>query len=348
MGGISAVALGVCQRLLGKDRTDTLLTNVCVFLTTIGVLVIVCEFTVRFVFRDISTTADNTSYFARKWRNRHVRMNSFGFREREFDLVKPNGTFRIVVIGDSFTFGQGIAENKRFTNLLGNYLNKYGNYEVLNFGKAGTETIDHLQLLKEFIFKIEPDFVLLQWFVNDFEGNDKKGRPQYSPLAPSPTVHYVLHRLSALYYLTNRKWLSLRARLEPRRTYVTYINERFGNRTSPYSLNAIGTLREFIHECKARGIKVGIALFPALGYDLGIGYPFDYLHKRVVQLCEQEGVKCLDLRIIFSRFPERNRLWVNRFDSHPGPLANKIATDSLVEAFGSFWLSSEFSDFVEL
>src|SRR5687767_14666207 len=34
-----------------------------------------------------------------------VKTNAFGFRDREYDVVKPAATQRIVGIGDSFTFG---------------------------------------------------------------------------------------------------------------------------------------------------------------------------------------------------------------------------------------------------
>lgn len=51
------------------------------------------------------------------------------------------------------------------------------NAEVLNFGRPGSETVDHVETLQDAVLPLQPDFVLLQWFVNDVEGHDKSGRP---------------------------------------------------------------------------------------------------------------------------------------------------------------------------
>jgi hypothetical protein len=42
--------------------------------------VLVAELAVRFVFRDITTTFDNRSYFAMRWARDHVRNRSAGLR----------------------------------------------------------------------------------------------------------------------------------------------------------------------------------------------------------------------------------------------------------------------------
>src|SRR5262245_41844844 len=47
-----------------------------------------------------------------------VENNRFGFRERDFVTPKPAGVFRIMVLGDSLTWGAGLAPEERYTNLL--------------------------------------------------------------------------------------------------------------------------------------------------------------------------------------------------------------------------------------
>ena len=46
------------------------------------------------------------------------RTNSRGLRDREYPLEKPAGKTRILALGDSFTFGHGIAYGERFTDIL--------------------------------------------------------------------------------------------------------------------------------------------------------------------------------------------------------------------------------------
>jgi lysophospholipase L1-like esterase len=100
-----------------------------------------------------------------------VHHNSWGFREQEFEMSKPRGVYRIAVIGDSFTYGQGIPEEDRFTELMEKFLNdQMKKYEVLNFGRGGAQTVDEVATLRNIVLRMNPDFILLQWFVNDFEG----------------------------------------------------------------------------------------------------------------------------------------------------------------------------------
>ncbi len=85
------------------------------------------------------------------------KINSLGFRGREYNLHKPDGIFRIVVIGDSLTFGDGVEERYHFLTLLEKY---YKNVEVLNLGVSGFGIDQELLFLKKKGFKFEPDLIL--------------------------------------------------------------------------------------------------------------------------------------------------------------------------------------------
>ncbi len=66
--------------------------------------------------------------------------NSFGARDREFSRVRPAGTLRIVVMGDSFAFGQGVRASESFPKLLERELAarlRGRSVEVINFGVQG-------------------------------------------------------------------------------------------------------------------------------------------------------------------------------------------------------------------
>lgn len=99
----------------------------------------------------------------------HIKINSDGFRDREYTPAKPNNTFRIVVLGDSMTFGWGVEQNETYAELLETMLNHnlLRHYEVLNFGVPGHNTELEIGLLKKKAFKYDPDMILIGYFPDD-------------------------------------------------------------------------------------------------------------------------------------------------------------------------------------
>ena len=85
------------------------------------------------------------------------RINSQGLRNRETTYQKPPGTFRIVVIGDSRTFGWGVPIEKHFSTLLEGY---FQNVEVINMGVSGFGIDQELLYLMSEGFRYQPDLVL--------------------------------------------------------------------------------------------------------------------------------------------------------------------------------------------
>lgn len=317
-----------------KKSVRSLLINLTIsFITTI-VFLVIAEFGLRFILRDITTARDSESYFAKRWRET-VHYNTWGFRGRDFDLVKPEGVYRIAVIGDSITYGRGIEEKDRFTNLLEKQLNDEegkGRYEVLNFGRPGAETIDHLDFLNDPVLSTDPDFVLLQWYTNDVEGHDKSERPR-PPLELIPSE---LRCNSALFYLLHSQLTALQENLGWVNSYDDYMLARFSDPDSTSSLAAKEALQKFIHTSKGYGLPVGIVIF---GDSYFRDSQLDFLIERVLQLCEEEAIICLDLRSTFAPYKEDPKLWANRLDPHPSPFANRLVADRLMETFGEMWLS---------
>lgn len=264
-----------------------------------------------------------------------MRLNSWGFRERQFDLEKGIGVHRIAVVGDSFTFGQGVDEGARFSNLIGQRLSgREGKYEVLNFGRAGAETVDHVKFLAHPVLPADPNFVLLQWFVNDVEGTDKSGRPRPRPLLPVPALVAKLRPTSALFYLLNGQWVALQAQLGWMGSYEVYMRERFGDPHSPSSVAAREALKQFLGACRQRRVSVGMVVF---GDSYGHPSLLDFLVDRVLALCAEEAITCVDARPSFAPYADSRQLWANRLDPHPGPLAHRLVADRLLEVFGETW-----------
>src|SRR5215472_9264005 len=68
-----------------------------------------------------------------------VSINSDGLRDRDFSLEKPPGVYRIMMLGDSTTFGWGVREENTAAKFLERKLNEnplpgYKSVEVMNAG----------------------------------------------------------------------------------------------------------------------------------------------------------------------------------------------------------------------
>jgi lysophospholipase L1-like esterase len=98
-----------------------------------------------------------------------IRINSLGYRDDEFDVAK-GGRFRILVIGDSFTFGYGCTGDEAYPNVMEARLNGAGGrFEVINAGFAACNYPDTYYLyLKERGLALDPDLII----VGLFAGND--------------------------------------------------------------------------------------------------------------------------------------------------------------------------------
>jgi len=96
--------------------------------------------------------------------------NEYGFRERDFDTLKPPNTYRIMVLGDSLTWGAGLALKQRYTDLTEKFLNEKNcsfRFEVLNFAIPGGPTVVERDILKEYKRLVDPDLIVLGFCIND-------------------------------------------------------------------------------------------------------------------------------------------------------------------------------------
>jgi lysophospholipase L1-like esterase len=96
-----------------------------------------------------------------------VFINSLGFRGPEITLKKASKTIRILCLGDSNTFGYVVDDDETYPYRLQSlFVQEDKMVEVINGGVGGTTIVDQFYFLKKSI-KIEPDIVILTFFIND-------------------------------------------------------------------------------------------------------------------------------------------------------------------------------------
>jgi lysophospholipase L1-like esterase len=101
-------------------------------------------------------------------------VNAYGVRDVPFEVAKPAGRFRIVVLGDSIGFGfcndrQALAIEDTFAKVLEARLRaRFGpEVEVLNLSVSGYDTVQEAEFLARKGLALDPDLVLIAYCLND-------------------------------------------------------------------------------------------------------------------------------------------------------------------------------------
>ena len=93
--------------------------------------------------------------------------NRDGFRTREFEPRSPD-VMRIVTIGDSSTFGWGVAPEHTFQQLLEQRFADHGvRVEALNLGISGHTSRHGLGVFEHYVRALEPDVLIVSYGAND-------------------------------------------------------------------------------------------------------------------------------------------------------------------------------------
>lgn len=107
-----------------------------------------------------------------------VHINSQGLRQ-DYDLG-PKVKKRILVVGDSFTFGVGLNQDETFPVMLNNLLGD--EWEVVNAGIWGIGTVQSILLVHKYEQIVDPDIVIYLFYPNDFVNNIVSKLYQLIPL----------------------------------------------------------------------------------------------------------------------------------------------------------------------
>lgn len=141
--------------------------------------------------------------------------NSLGFRDtREYSLTKAPGTFRIMMLGDSVTFGHGALNETSYPFLLEQRLREWRpdvKWEVWNLGIPGYNTAQELAYLNEVGERYQPDLVIVGFFPNDFTGFEPNMHPGVIDRAASAVMR-TMQRSVYSTELYKRIYLTLRFR----------------------------------------------------------------------------------------------------------------------------------------
>src|SRR5262249_17753260 len=117
-----------------------------------------------FPFKAHPTTLPGLVPFSRDFQGlgRH---NSHGFRAPEYTIARPANTFRILIIGDSITYGMGVLEQETYPQILERLLKQQCpnlHPQVIPLGVTGHRLADMWIELLAHGQSLKPDLVVFQ------------------------------------------------------------------------------------------------------------------------------------------------------------------------------------------
>jgi len=247
-----------------------------------------------------------------------IRTNSLGMRDDE--PLEGADVLRISALGDSYTFGYGVPSEKTYPNQLERLLNETGEgrrYEVSNLGVGGYCTRDEALVLEYRALPLDPDAILVGYFLND---------PQTTPVQPLPGYFHgnewwqysTLLRLVAMYlYEQDRQRYGAG-------DYYRYLhNEPAKWQSVRDGFARMGGLAE-----KA-GRPILLVIFPVTPTSTSWSeYPYRDLHEKVTLTAEERGLEVLDLLDAWSHHPPQE-LRLGERDLHPTPFAHLVAAQEI-------------------
>jgi len=226
-------------------------------------------------------------------------INSVGFRDYEYEVAKPEGTFRIIALGDSTTAGNGIPDvDKTFPKQLEKLLNEDRRsgkrFEVLNFGIPGYQTMQEVETLRVKGLEYSPDLVLLTFCMNDLDlhgdGKISKRLKRVSLLSDKKEnfeLYDALLRWSRLAFIVHHRLRLSRHLSAEDEWYVTDVLK--GRSTVEAGLELLSDLQQ------EHGFRALVLILPGFK-DFFDEYRFGDMHEHVFQAAEGlPGITVIDL-----------------------------------------------------
>lgn len=279
--------------------------------------------------------------------------HKYDWRDRTegYSRKKAKGTFRILVLGDSVAYGQGVGRDDCFPKILENLLNansrkgEIKKYEVINSAWPGINTVNQFNTFFESGLQLYPDMVLVAYFLNDV-GPPASYRLQRidieDPLyirrpinrdgwewrLPLPeAVDANLTRYSDFYYFVMRRYDSFlrKHKLRTAGPGADTLPSQYKEESASWKIteHALGTIYRL---CEKNGKDAVLAILPF--FHVLDNYKYKEIHRQVRDASEAIGYEVLDLLPLFED-KKSEEFIVSRIDTHPNEKAHKMIADAL-------------------
>lgn len=264
------------------------------------------------------------------WRDRpanfYMPESTVDNRDFFYPAAKEPGTFRVIVVGDSFTFGGKLQFDDTFPKRLERMLNLNRNHrrvEVLNWGVPGFSTRNEEVLVRRAGRDFHADLVILEITLNDPELKPYKVTHSFQDNQGDVVVsHWIFNYWKSLGYLVRRIYNTI-----THDDYKKYYFDLY-EKQDTWNNFKIGIRR--IHQiASTEKVPVLGVIFPLFSHPLDERYPFAPLHEKIEQYLSSQSFPYLDLFSNYQGIPPERLQAMPGKDSHPNEIAHRIAADAI-------------------
>jgi len=269
-----------------------------------------------------------------------VRNNKYGFREREFTTPKPSETYRVMVLGDSLTWGAGLDVKERYTTVAEKLLTEAFpemTIEVLNFGIAGGPTSRERDLLQKYKGVINPDLIVVGFCLNDPQPKRQDYSIEREKLSNSimgqavDKISYFLADLSLLY--TAKLLIDAFYRSAERLGIIPNTNVALGRAYDPLS-NEWRTFVQALEDIKKTSDELNLPapIFAILNHGGARNKLWSQWFHQAEKAAADAGFISYNHEFEIAHQLKNESLVINRLDGHPSASVNRIYGEKLYRA----------------
>lgn len=252
------------------------------------------------------------------------------FRGRSYETAKKPDVFRILAVGDSYTWGHGLYPEDAYPDRLARRLRSGDpsvEYEVINWSLPGWATRDELRSLRLGMSNWSPDLLLLGFVLNDPEPWESSKlseiRRPIQRRKPEGAISRWLYAHSRVYSGTFEALENRRMR----RALVAYYHGLF---EGEHWIDCQDALKKIRNLARREKIPLQVVLFPIFDSPLDHRYRYRDLHDRVRGDIRKLGIPVFDLLPVYEGIEGRRLALEPYTDPHPSELANRIAADAIL------------------
>ena len=297
--------------------------------------------------------------------NIDLSFNSDGLRDREYSTSREAGAFRILVLGNSATFGVSVLGNQTYVKQLEQLLNKKqdGAFEVINAGVPAWNLLYQLKYLESKGLEYLPDLVIIGFTLNSAECHYIPPEGLFTSSTPIESDTDVLSRNAEEWSrplkeqlrqkdqtsFLMKKWSKTKQWLSNHSALFRYIRWRYdlskqhfdGQKDYPRALYfrdvdqhwnlAKGALRSTTDTLADRQIPLALAVFPFFiklkqGITPDDQYMWEDIHTLLTQTGTDLGIHVIDLLNRFKGIDPRD---ISVDPYHMNPNGHFIAAESI-------------------